>query len=150
MQKSSELMILRVVQDPYSCSGHFKLKNDLDQHDILNFSFGRSWPGLFIFIGFFTYLIQNSIAIFGDGGVMEKCHAVQAELAKSEKKKLEVQNDKHQSSNLLYQKRTEIEHTNNEINSITKAISELKNWETEMENYFANVLRTQLRQVFTF
>jgi len=81
---------------------------------------------------------------------MEKCHAVQAELAKSEKRKLEVQNDKHQSSNLLYQKRTEIEHTNNEINSITKAISELKNWETEMENYFANVLRTQLRQVFTF
>ena len=79
---------------------------------------------------------------------MEKCHAVQAELAKSEKKKLEAQNDKHQSSNLLYQKRTEIEHTNNEINSITKAISELKNWETEMENYFANVLRTQIRQVF--
>ena len=116
---------------------------------MLNFSFGRSWPGLFIFIGFFTYLIQNSIAIFGDNGVMEKCHAVQAELAKAEKKKLEVQNDKHQSSNLLYQKRTEIEHTNNEINSITKAISDLKNWETEMENYFANVLRTQLRQVFT-
>ena len=85
-----------------------------------NFSFGRSWPGLLIFIGFFTYLIQNSIAIFGDGGVMEKCHAVQAELAKSEKKKLEAQNDKNQSSNLLYQKRTEIEHTNNEISTITK------------------------------
>ena len=29
-----------------------------------------------------------------------------------------------------------------------KAISELKNWETEMENYFANVLRTQIRQAF--
>lgn len=113
---------------------------------LLDTIFGRSWPGLFIFVGFFTYLIQNSIAIFGDGGVMEKCHAIEAELAKSEKKKLEVQNDKHQSSNLLYQKRNEIEHTNNEINSITKAISELKNWETEMENYFANVLRTQLSE----
>ena len=56
---------------------------------------------------------------------MEKCHAVQAELAKSEKKKLEAQNDKHQSSNLLYQKRTEIEHTNNEISTITKDLIQL-------------------------
>ena len=53
---------------------------------------------------------------------MEKCHAIEAELSKSQKKKLEIQNDKHQSSNLLYQKKTEIEQTNNEINSITKAM----------------------------
>merc|ERR1712110_537625 len=93
--------------------------------------FGHSWPITLLFTIFVIYFIKNISTLMGDGGLGERCAVMRTELGKAEKEKIEVENNKNQNSNILYQAQQETASIQAEINQLTEAISKLKNWENE-------------------